>query len=78
MNKIDKIVDQFAQKLGVNGIAIAPCDEIDWIDSIVNRLPAKYPPTFMSLISRYIFDGFEIDNSSFAPLNAGLERKIFH
>ena len=65
MNKIDKIVDQFAQKLSVNGIAIAPSDEIDWIDSIVNRLPAKYPPTFMSLISRYIFDDFKIDNLCF-------------
>lgn len=62
MRKIDKIVDQFAQKLSENGIAIEPYGEIDWIDEIIRKLPAKYSPTFMSLISRYIFDDFEIDN----------------
>jgi len=61
MSKIDKIVDQFAKKLNENGIAIEPYGEIDWIDEIIHKLPAKYSPSFMSLISRYIFDDFEID-----------------
>ena len=62
MNNIDEIVDQFAQKLGSNGIAIDTYSGIDWIDIVLKRLPPKYPPSFMSLISRYIFDDFEVGN----------------
>lgn len=62
MNNIDEIVDQFAQKLSSNGIAIESYAGIDWIDRILKKLPTKYPPSFMSLISRYIIDDFEIGN----------------
>ena len=59
MNKTDKIVDSFAEKLNSNGISIESHAEIDWIEKIIKRLPTKFPPTFMSLICRYIFDDFE-------------------
>jgi hypothetical protein len=61
MKNIDEIVDQFIQKLDLNGIGIEAYSGIDWIDRILKRLPTKYPPSFMSLISRYIFDDFEVD-----------------
>ena len=61
MNKTDEIVDQFTSKLIKNGIAIEPSNDINWIDPIVKGIPSQYPPSFMSLISRYIFDGFDID-----------------
>ena len=62
MSKIDKIVDEFAEKLKLNGIAIESYEDVDWVDRIVRRLPSKFSPTFMSLISRYIFDDFEVGN----------------
>ena len=62
MNKIDKIVDQFAEKLKSNGNAIESYADIDWVTEIINRLPTKYSPSFMSLISRYIFDDIEVGN----------------
>ena len=62
MNKIDKIIDQFAEKLKSNGNAIESYADIDWVTEIINRLPTKYSPSFMSLISRYIFDDIEVGN----------------
>jgi hypothetical protein len=60
MNKIDQIVDQFAEKLKLNGNAIESYGDIDWVEIITNKLPTKYSPSFMSLISRYIFDDIEV------------------
>jgi hypothetical protein len=61
MNITDNIVDNFVEKLQSNGIAIQSHAGIDWIEKIIRRLPARFPPTFMSLISRYIFDEFEVE-----------------
>ena len=60
MNNIDEIVDLFVQKLGSDGIAIESYTGIHWIDLVLKRLPARFPPSFMSLISRYIFDDIEV------------------
>ena len=38
-------------------------DQIDWIDKLNTRLPRLFPPSFYSLVSRYIFPLFE-----FGPL----------
>lgn len=61
MDKTDEIVDQFTSKLIQNGITIEPSNDINWIDPIVKGIPSQYPPSFMSLISRYRFDEFDID-----------------
>ncbi len=52
------IVDGFARALAKKGISIKESTQIDWIDRIVAALPSKYPPSFMSFISRYVFDEF--------------------
>ncbi len=65
MKKTDKIIDEFARRLDSQGIPIEPSLNINWIDEIIRRLPAKYPPSFMSFISRYVFDGFELGKLNF-------------
>ena len=55
---IDIIVDRFARALANKGISIEASTHIDWIDRVMAALPAKYPPSFISFISRYVFDEF--------------------
>ncbi len=57
--KINNIVDSFVKSINKNDYDIEAYPGIEWIDKIINRLPTKFPPSFMSLISRYIFDDFE-------------------
>ena len=57
--KINNIVDSFVKSINKNENDIEAYSGIEWIDKITNRLPTKFPPSFMSLISRYIFDDFE-------------------
>lgn len=60
MNSIDKIVDEFVSRCIQNGFHIQKSAEISWVNAILKRLPAKYPASFLSLISRYIFNPFEV------------------
>lgn len=59
--KINNIVDSFVKSINENGYSIEAYSGIEWVDKITNRLPTKFPPSFMSLISRYIFDDFEAE-----------------
>ncbi|MEM4258665.1 MAG: hypothetical protein QXL17_05880 [Candidatus Thermoplasmatota archaeon] len=36
-------------------------DSINWIEDLEAKLPAKFPSSFRSLITRYIFPAFEIE-----------------
>jgi len=65
MKNTDSIVDKFTATLAHNGILIAQSKDINWIDHLISILPAKYPPSFMSLITRYTFDEFTADKISF-------------
>jgi hypothetical protein len=65
MKNTDSIVDKFVDVLTQEGILISQSKEINWIDSLISILPAKYPPTFMSLVTRYTFDEFNAKNISF-------------
>lgn len=60
--EIDDIVDKFVERLKQQNVEIQAFSEISWVDGIVNRLPTKLPPSFFSLISRYVFDGFGVDD----------------
>jgi len=40
--------------------AIQRFNHINWIDSLEARLPAPLPPSYRSLVTRYIFPAFEI------------------
>ena len=60
MKNTDQAIEKFVVRHNSNGGNILKFGEIDWIDPILKKLPAKYPPSFLSLISRYIFDSFEI------------------
>ncbi|MCK4841634.1 MAG: hypothetical protein KAT04_07095 [Methylococcales bacterium] len=58
--KINSIVDSFVKIINDSDEChIEACPSIQWIDGITNRLPSKFSPSFMSLISRYVFDDFE-------------------
>jgi hypothetical protein len=61
MRNTDQIIDDFVNSLNRNGGNILKFDGIDWIDPILKRFPAKYPPSFLSLISRYVYDSFDIN-----------------
>lgn len=65
MKNTDSIVDKFAAKLAQEGIKISQSKEINWIDRVMSILPAKYPPSFTSLIMRYTFDEFTADKIAF-------------
>ena len=41
---------------------IQPFNRINWIAPLEEVLPAQLPPTYRSLVSRYIFPAFEIDS----------------
>jgi hypothetical protein len=57
--KIDHIVDKFVERINRQNVGVQACSEIPWVDRILSRLPAKFPPSFVSLISGYIFDDFK-------------------
>jgi hypothetical protein len=57
--KIDHIVDKFVERVNQQNVGIQACTDIQWVDGILNRLPARLPPSFVSLISRYVFDDFK-------------------
>lgn len=40
-------------------------DDIDWIDKLNTRLPRRFPPSFYSLVSRYIFPRFDFGGLHF-------------
>jgi hypothetical protein len=61
MNNTDQIIDEFVISQNRNGGNILKFAGIDWIDPIFKRFPAKYPPSFLSLISRYVFGSFDIN-----------------
>lgn len=65
MKNTDSIVDQFAGALVKAGILISQSKNINWIEAFISLLPAKYPPSFMSLITRYTFDEFTTDKITF-------------
>lgn len=59
-------------------------DDIDWIDKLNTRLPRRFPPSFYSLVSRYIFPRFIFGTLDFfantpeaAEENGELRRAIF-
>jgi hypothetical protein len=60
--KTDYIVDKFAERVNRQNAGIQAFSEISWVDGISSRLPAKFPPSFVSLISRYKFDDFEAED----------------
>ena len=39
---------------------IMSCDTIDWVEDLEAKLPGRFPKSFRSLITRYIFPQFEI------------------
>jgi hypothetical protein len=63
---------------------IKPYANIDWVESLENRLTHIFPVAYRSLISRYIFPGFEAANIQFfgnTPEGTDhyeLREKIFH
>jgi len=63
--KIDSIVDLFVARLITEGVGIEASYETNWTELLVSALPAKYPPSFISLISRYIFDQFTAEKITF-------------
>ena len=64
MNSIDQKIDKFVITQNRLGASISKFSGINWIGSILKRLPAKYPPSFLSLITRYVFDAFDIHKIS--------------
>jgi hypothetical protein len=64
-NKIDSIVDGFVVRLVHEGVGIEASNEINWTEKLISSLPAKYPPSFMSLIRRYVFDQFTAEKITF-------------
>lgn len=65
MKNTDSIVDKFAEALAQEGIPISQSKNINWIGHLISILPAKYSPSFMSLITRYTFDEFTADKIAF-------------
>lgn len=63
--KIDSIVDRFVARLITEGVGIEASNETKWTELLVSALPTKYPPSFMSLIGRYIFDQFTAEKITF-------------
>jgi hypothetical protein len=61
MNRTDQIIDKFVINHNNNGGNIMAFEDINWIAPILKELPAKYPPSFLSLVSRYVFDSFNIN-----------------
>jgi len=61
----DSIVDRFAETLARDGIFIEPSENTARGERIISIFPASYPPSFMSLISRYDFDEFTAGNLTF-------------
>jgi hypothetical protein len=61
MNRTDQIVDKFVINHNNNGGNIMAFEGINWIAPILNKLQAKYPPSFLSLVTRYVFDSFDIN-----------------
>lgn len=58
--KINSIVDSFVKNINERGeYGIQPCSVTPRVELITKQLPSKLPPSFMSLISRYVFDDFE-------------------
>lgn len=50
---------------GFSDWMIEPYDNIDWVDPLEQRLGSRFPITYRSLITRYIFPGFEIKDIFF-------------
>jgi hypothetical protein len=65
MKNTDSIVDKFVGTLSQEGINIGQSKNINWIDNFISIFPAKYAPSFMSLITRYTFDEFTADKITF-------------
>ena len=61
MDRTDQIIDNFVIDHNRNGGNIMAFEGTSWIAPILKKLPAKYPPSFLSLVTRYVFDSFKIN-----------------
>jgi hypothetical protein len=65
MKNTDALVDKFTRALAEKGVPIIQSTEINWIDRLTSILPTKYPQSFMSFITRYVFDEFTVSKITF-------------
>ena len=55
---IDVTVDRFVERLMLSGLRFDPITSSPWIESLEERLPARFPRSFRSLVRRYRFRSF--------------------
>jgi hypothetical protein len=63
--KVDVAIDRFVERLSREGSHFTPLASAPWIDSFEDRLPAKLPRSFSSLVRRYSFPSFQFAGVSF-------------
>jgi hypothetical protein len=63
--KVDSAIDRFVERLTREGSHFTPVASAPWIDTFEDRLPAKLPRSFSSLVRRYSFPSFEFAGVTF-------------
>jgi hypothetical protein len=59
----DALIDRFVAHVNASGLCEEPIrrsDAIDWLPAFEERLPRRLPPTFRSLVGRYVFPSFPV------------------
>ena len=65
-------IDRFVEIALQSGATIAPIKQAPWIIELEAKLPARFPASFLSLVTRYQFAPFEIGGIEFFA-NRGLD-----
>jgi len=63
--KVDVVIDRFVERLTHEGWHFNTIVSATWIDSFEERLPAKLPRSFSSLVKRYSFASFQFGGINF-------------
>ncbi|MDQ1590092.1 MAG: hypothetical protein QOG71_719 [Pyrinomonadaceae bacterium] len=60
MTNTHDVVDEFVRVIRAAGVPVAALDAAPWIEQFEQRLPARLPSSFRSLVTRYAFPAFTV------------------
>ncbi len=60
MTNVHDTVDEFVRVVRLAGVPVSPLDDTLRVEQFENKLPARLPVSFRSLIARYAFPAFTV------------------
>jgi hypothetical protein len=59
---VAELIDQFVMKVDPSNSIFTKIEKAPWIDELESKLPQRLPSSYRSLVTRYAFDSFDVDD----------------